>query len=443
LKEVVRFIATRSLLLTAAALSPACRQSRPIIDPAEPGARVTIGAVLPLTGNFKAFGEGGRQAVRLAAGELDKTDPRIRVAVRDSQGDVAGAVKAVEQLVLEDGAIAIIGPLFKSEATAAAETAQDLGVPLVAITSDRQVTSAGGYAFNAGLSPEDEMDALVAHAMDRLQLKSFAVLHPRIEYGEKMLQLFRERVEDRGGTLATVDSYEESDTTFTMLIRRLVQRHEPTKRSDYPQAIKKCKDAPDNFRKARCEREARDSLPPIIEFDALFIPDVHSRIALIAPAIAAEDIIVERDPRQLEKIEKTLGRKVRPITLLGTSAWNSPDLPKKAGRTVENAIFADVYLPTATDDATKKFVAGFQKHVGRTPQHHEAFLYDATRFVRDVLMADLPSSTNDLRAAMHDVSTFHGVTGDLSFAGGNGGQRTIKVLTIEDQTIREVKRDDG
>ena len=74
----------------------ACRQSRPIIEPVEPGKQVTIGAVLPLSGDLAAFGEGGQQAVRLAVKEKDR---RLRVAVRDSLGDASGAAKAVEELV--------------------------------------------------------------------------------------------------------------------------------------------------------------------------------------------------------------------------------------------------------------------------------------------------------------------------------------------------------
>jgi ABC-type branched-subunit amino acid transport system substrate-binding protein len=436
----------RALAAGALAISlAACRPSRPIIDPAEPGARVTIGAALPLSGRLKAIGEGGRDAVRLAAGELDeRADPRIQIAVRDTQGDAAGAAKAVEDLVLGDGAIAIVGPLIRSEATAAAEKAQELGVPLVALTSDRQVTSAGAYVFHAGLSPEDEMDALVSHAMDELRLTTFAVLHPRIEYGERMLQLFRERVKEKGGTIRAIESYEAEETTFTEPIQRLVQRDAPAERADYRSAIAKCKDARDSYRKARCEREERENLPPIIEFDAIFIPDGHEKIALIAPAVVAEDIIVERDPTRLKQIEKTLGREVEPITLLGTSAWNSPELAKKAGRAVESAIFADAYFDAATEDEiTSAFVAGFRKHFGRRPQHQDALLYDATRFIVDLLAAERPATTNELRNAMHELRGFRGVTGEISFADGTQARRKLKILTIEKQAIREVRRDEG
>lgn len=399
---------------------------------------MTIGVALPLSGRLRAFGEGGRDAARLAAGTVEDGDPRVRIAFRDTEGDAAGAAQAVEDLVLKDGAVAIVGPLFRSEATAAAEKAQELGVPLMALTGDRDVTSAGAYVFHAGLAPEEEVDALVSHAMEDLGLKTFAVLHPRMEYGDRMLVLFRERVEDRGGKLQGVESYDPEATTFTEPIERLVQRHDLSERPEYRRALARCKDAPDAYRRARCKEEARESVPPIIEFDGLFIPDGYKTIALIAPAVAAEDIIVARDPRVLEKIEKTLGRKVHPVTLLGTSAWSSPELAKKAGRTVENAIFADVPFGAPTNDATRRFTASFRKHFKRSPRRHEALLYDATRFVRAVLTMEKPSTTDDLRAAIHAFRGFRGVTGEISFEDGNEAVRKLVILTIEDRTIREV-----
>lgn len=398
---------------------------------------MTIGVALPLSGKLRAFGESGRDAVRLAAGELDKEDRQIRIALRDTRGESAGAAKAVEELVLQDGAVAVVGPLFRSEATAAAEKAQELGVPLIALTGDRDVSDAGGYVFHAGLAPEDEMEALVSYAMDDLGLTRFAVLHPQIEYGERMLKLFRERVEDKGGTIVGVESYEAKATTFTKPIRRLVQRDEPSNRPDYRRLVARCKDAPDSYRKARCEKEAQEKIPPIIEFEGLFIPDGHRKVALIAPAVAAEDIVVARDPRVLEKIERTLGREVHPITLLGTSAWSSPGLGKKAGRAVENAIFADVSFGDAGDDVARAFKAVFRRRFQRSPKRHEALLYDATRFIRAALTTAPPASTDDLRAALHQVQGFRGATGEISFEHGTEAERRFEILTFENGAIRK------
>ena len=106
---------------------------------------------------------------------------------------------------------------------------------------------------------------------------------------------------------------------------------------------------------------------------------------MISAALAFEDIIVETDPKYLKKIEKTLDRKVKPVTLLGASGWNSPDLPEKAERNVENAVFTDAFFAGSDDKATAQFVGEYQKKYRRTPTVVEALAYDSARIVRQVL----------------------------------------------------------
>lgn len=405
--------------------------------PAQRDDRFTIGVPLPLSGKLKAYGEGCRDAVRLAAGELEKApDRRVRVVVRDSKGESAGASKAVEDLVTIDGATAIVGPIFRAEAASAAERAQDLGVPLVALSADAGVTRAGDFVFQAGISPELELDALVAHAMGTLGMKSFAVLHPRAEYGERLVKLFCERVERRGGAVRKIVSYGSEDTTFTDPIRQLVHLDALAGREDYQRAIQKCKEQPDAYRRARCEREAQHNVPPIIEFEGLFIPDGYKNVSLVALALAAEDVVVERDPEMLQRIEKALRRKVQPITLLGTSAWNSPELTARAGRSVENAIFPGVLLDGSDDAAARELVAGFRGHFARRPDLQEALLYDAVRFVRKVLAVEHPATAAEVREALRTAPAVHGATGDLSFNDGAEARRVLPILTVKGQAIR-------
>jgi ABC-type branched-subunit amino acid transport system substrate-binding protein len=204
-----------------------CRQGRSIPSPTEPGVGRILGAVLPLSGKLAAFGERGRDAVRLAAGELDRgPDPGPTVRAGDSKGEGPAAAAAVAALIEEDGAIAIVGPLFRMEATPAADKAQELAVPLITVTGDAQVTAAGDYVFRLGVTPEDEVEALLAEAIDRRGGSRFAVLHPAGEYGQRMRDVFQQAVEARGGSVVAIESYPEDATTSTDPIRRLVQRDE-------------------------------------------------------------------------------------------------------------------------------------------------------------------------------------------------------------------------
>ncbi len=395
----------------------------------------TIGVLAPVTGKLRSYGESVLEAVRLASGELtERGGGELNIVVRDTKGDPVEAAKAVHDLVHVDGAIAIVGALFRVEAEGAAEKAQELGVPLVALTADEGVTEIGPYVLRLGLTNSAQMEALVAHAVDVLGMKRFAILYPRHPYGEEMLHLFWDRVDARRGEIRSVQSYGAEDTTFTEVIRQLVGRDSPEARADLAQALRECRDL-SGVKRSRCEKEAQNQVKPIIDFDALFIPDYPRTLALVAPALAAEDIIVEREPRYLRRIEKTLGRKITPITLLGASGWNSPALPEKAGRYVENALFPDAFFPGEDTRDVQGFVDTFKAQFGKSPALPEALFYDAIRVIRQVVRAKSPATREDMRAALREVHDFPGVTGKVSFRTSNDVARQVHILTIKDGQI--------
>jgi len=397
----------------------------------------TIGVLVPASGKLKAYGDSVLQAVRLASGELSKKGGvEINIVVRDSKGDAAESAKAVQDFVTVDGAIAVVGALFRVEAEGAAAKAQELGVPLITLTAEEGITEVGPYVLRAGLTNASQMDALVHYTMDILGMKRFAILYPRHPYGEELLHLFWDRVEQKKGEITGVQSYAAEETTFTESVKALVGRDVLELRGDYHLALKECGKQPDSYRKARCERNVVTDLKPIIDFDGLFIPDYPRTLALVAPALASEDIIVEQDARYIRRIEKTLGRKVEPVTLLGANGWNSPSVPEKAGRYVENALFTDGFFAAGETKETAEFVTEFRKAYNRTPGLPEALFYDAIRMVRAVITAQSPPHREAMRQGLRTLTNFTGVTGKMSFAESADVKREVQILTIKDGSIQ-------
>lgn len=398
-----------------------------------------IGVLLPLSGKNRVYGESALQAIRLAfEAEEGKKASSIALVVRDTKSDRVAAAQAVEELVLQEGVIAIVGPMFTNESQPAAFKAQELGVPLLTISSADEVGNVGPYVFRNGLTYKAQAEALVSYAMDVAGMKTFAVLYPRHPYGEELLHLFWDEVEKRKGEIRGVESYGTEDTTFAAQVKSLVARDVLGMRSDYRKAIEECDKQPDNYRKARCRDRATQEVRPLVDFDGLFIPDYPPKIALISAALAFEDIIVEKDPRQLKKIEKTLGREVTPVTLLGASGWNSSELPEKAQRNVENAVFVDAFFSGAEDKPTVELVNTFQKKLKRTPSVVEALAYDSAMILRGVVEGESPATRDAMREGLRRVAKFPGVTGQTSFTESPDAKKKVRLLTIKEGRIQEI-----
>lgn len=370
------------------------------VSGADPG---VIGVVLPLSGRYQAFGDRLLHGLVLAAGVFSGPqpgDPPLRLAIRDSAGEPAAAVRAVEELVAQEKAIAIVGPLIPAAATEAAKAAQRLGVPLLALSQRPKLTEAGPFVFRPFTTGARQAQAIAQQAMEREGLSRFAILYPDDPSGTEMMEAFRAEVLARGGTIVDAVGFQPTQTDFGREIRRLA----------------KVTAAP------RTRRPRPGEPPPAprvtIDFDALFIPAFYDRVALIAPQLAFYD--------------------VKGIRLLGVAGWNSQDLVREAREHVQGSLFVDPFWAESPNPAIREFVDRFKARFDRSPTILEAQAYDALRILLDTLRRARPTSREALRQALSQVQGFPGLTGPFAFSPDREPVRPMLLLTIENRRIRQV-----
>ena len=288
----------------------------------------TVGVVLPLTGKQAATGYKSLHGVQLGLGVYGKVQSGLRLAVIDSEGNPDVARRAVERLVIEDGAIAIIGGLLSKTAGAEAAKAQELGVPAIMLSQKSGVTQTGDAIFRNAFTSQMQVQRLVEIAMNDLKLSRFAILFPNDAYGTEYANLFWDEVSSRGGSIVGAQPYDPKVHDFRPYVQRLAGLYYVEDRyEEYRVALKK-------WQQKNPKRSLRTSAPtfedlvgPIVDFDALFVPDRADAARLIAPTLPLYDL-----------------NKVR---LLGTNLWNRPELVEHKNRDIERAIFVDALSPSA------------------------------------------------------------------------------------------------
>ncbi|HEY1908498.1 MAG TPA: penicillin-binding protein activator, partial [Myxococcaceae bacterium] len=324
-RDIPKLKSTLQSLLSNAPGSPYTAEAQEMLARADRVGQVrgrTLGVLLPLTGKYKAFGEAVMRGIRLGLKGSD-----VELVVKDTQGDGTRAATAVEELVFNDGAVAAIGPLFIEDSKRAALVAQDLGLPLLTLTRSEDVTDIGPFVFRNMLTYSAQTQALVDWATKVMGYKSFAMLYPNTPYGVEMTNDFWDQVLAQGAAVRGAESYTSDQTTFTSQAKKLVGRYYLEDRRDYFEEVQEAtKDVKDSYRRRKAVEKAKSKLDPIVDFEALFIPDEWQRVGLVAPALAVEDIITNTcDPKEIENLKKTTGKKdIRTVTLLGGNGWNSP-----------------------------------------------------------------------------------------------------------------------
>ena len=407
-------------------LAQALAHAAPSVD----GASGTIGVALPLTGRFARFGEESLQGVLLAAGIFgeDTGGRRVRVLVRDTAGRPERAARAVQELAAE-GVVAIIGPLLKGECEAAASAAQSAGVPLLALTASEEVAAARSQVFRVRTRPEEEVQTLVYHAIRNLGAQRFAILYPRDSYGLGLRRLFWRAVEDQGGRIVGVASYDPDATDFEQPIRHLVGYSLLTEKEK--EALKEREKLERRARRLPAEEasalreEARamtgpneEALPPIVDFDAIFIPESYGKVVLIAPQLAFHEAVG--------------------ATLLGTNAWNNRDLTEIGREHVDGAYFTVHYYGESSLAPVRDFAAGFDRAYASPPDAFAAQAYDATNLVLVQLARDR-TTREDVREGMLTVTSYPGVTGVIRMGSDGNARKRPFLLGVQRGRVRAVE----
>jgi branched-chain amino acid transport system substrate-binding protein len=394
-----------------AAVSPAEVKSLPAAPPetAPPAIkppsgklnRNALGCVLPLSGQYAAWGNKALNAILLSAKMFDKQNKTSwEVIVEDSEGLPDKTKAAIARLANDKNVMAIIAVTETSEAVDAAREANKWKVPIILITSKEGVTSAGQYVFQHFLTPTQQIKALVQYAFDDLNCAIFSVLYPNDDYGEEMVKLFRKEVTDIGGKVEKAIPYSKKETDFAEEIKKLTGR-----------AIKAKSKVNDD--------KNQPEEPPLVDFEALFIPDSYLRVKMITS--------------QLDFYN------VKGFKLLGTSLWHSPELLKNETSYLNEAVFTDSFFIDGFYPETTNFVDSYYAAYNRKPENIEALSFDTAGIIFSILENKNIKTRQELVAGLIKMENYNGATGNIYFDSNRVAQKTAFILKVREGKFEQAQ----
>jgi len=400
----------------------------------------TVGCLLPLSGSYSVFGQRALDGIELAlnrAGEMADGIP-FTIIVKDSRSDDGVTAEAIKQLDQQKVGT-ILGPM--SAAQSAGRYAQTRGVPIVVFTQREDVPDIGSYVFRNFITPQMQVQSLVTFAVENLGARRFAILYPDEKYGWRYMNLFWDQVVENGGTVNAVEAYDPSGTDFAEPIKKMTglfyeiptdlkqqslpspmpmpltlmaDRYLQDPLATIDPVVRICgvpldREALDDLGRRNVGRE--DQWNPIVDFDAVFIPDAPKKAGLVIPQLAYYDI--------------------RDVYLLGTNLWNSKTLLEMSGEYMKNTLITDAFFNGSSSEAVQTFVADFQDAFGRVPGVIEALAYDSAMMVFTTMRQTATDSRRELKQALLQMASFQGVTGPTRFQPNGEVEKSLQMLRIE------------
>jgi ABC-type branched-subunit amino acid transport system substrate-binding protein len=234
--------------------------------------------------------------------------------------------------------------------------------------------------------------------------------------GEESSQYFWDAVESMGGQIVGIESYSPTETDFREVVDKLSGLYYTEARQSELDELARQREV-NKIKKRNRKTEQYFSLPPIVDYDAVFIADDAKISGQILPTFAYRD--------------------VEHVQFLGTSTWNSAELISRADKNAEGALFTDAFFPGSQSERVRKFIDQFKTQFGSDPNGMDAMAYDAGLVVvKAIEAAGSNYSRSDLLDKIRNTKNLRGVTGNISFKDGQL-MRNLRILSIQGGQIVE------
>ena len=423
-----------------------------------------LGLLLPLTGPYRQVGEELYAGVQLANEEAGEPFELIVADTGFDYGDLpisddlggdmsenpgSGLLRVVHgtRQLLDDGVVAIIGPVFSSSSVAAAVVAENAGVPLlVPLSQQSGLDSLGRHIFQLSTIPETQGRILGEYATLVLGFEHLVVIAPLSDYGWSFEREFTRVAEFNGGKVVHADWYipnqtkdfrrvfeeirqvgfglmpppEDSTAVADSLEWTPLADEEP---SFLTELLRGLEEEPDPVEEAEEEEAPPDS-------SEIFIDAIDGIVVVVESFDDAKTIAPQVFFHRLQ------------TQILGNDIWYDPEAIRQMRpgdrKDLEGAIFVSARQEESA--TARSFVNTFRKRFARDPSY-AAPGYDAARLIAEGWNLG-HSDSGALSDWLAGVSYYEGASGIISFSTGDSAYSELTLLKIDRAKVRPLGEGD-
>ena len=338
---------------------------------------VTIGAVLPLTGEGSVYGQPVKKGVELAFEQLqakgDFPHP-LALEVFDSESNPEKAKQLAEQLY-EGGALAVIGGVITPEALEMVSVADKYNQVLISPSaSSPELTGISKNFYRVFPSDAREGATMGNFATQKLKAERVVILAKEHPYARGIQQQFREQFEQFGGEVLELIEFPSVPSDLTGLVERVM------------------------------------TLEPDAVYLAAYAPDL------------AKMIVGLRD----------LGYKG---TIFTTSAFAAPEIIEQVGKPAEGVFLTQAaFDPESEDPKVQEFVVAYREKYGANPDLYAVHGYDAMLVLAEAAKTGdfMPS---EFWSRIRSLRDFVGATGTVQFDERGDVQKFPRVYVVNNGAL--------
>lgn len=353
---------------------------------------MTIGVVLPLSGDKKNFGQRALFGIDAALRDLKERNPNIpnyKVIVKDSEGSGVVGAHQVKELVEKDFASIIIGGLFSLEATKEFSVAKRRGVFFISLSQiymDKE--DKDHLLLEVPGSIESQVNQLFESQITKQFGNRAAIVFPESKRGKAYVNEFWRKANLLNIPVTGVYSYDSKASDFREPVKNLLGLN-------YPRARKEEYEVLEEIYSLEASKSTRriQVLKPHLDFDWVFIPSYPMEAIQIIPSFTYYDAFN--------------------VPIVGGPSWRSRRLSQESYK-FKNIYFVGDDVKEVSNQLSQSF---YQKY-GKKLRLIELRSYDSMGIAMNILGQGQFASRDELDMAIRGLNNIEGQTGSWGLVDG-------------------------
>lgn len=292
---------------------------------------VRIGVLGPLTGDLAYAGQYQLRGAQLKAAQINAQQKAIKIEIiaEDDESKCDRSVSAARKLITRDKIHALLGAWQSTCTIAVVPITKQAKIPQYTTSVAGPVTRQNSeWIFRVGLQTSALNRATIEYAAKTLNVKRFAILSSNEELGKALAQTSEAVLKDMKLPLVAKEEFARGDRDFSGQLGRI--------------------------KSANAD-------------------------AIILGTGIQEPAIVVRQAREMGLKVQLLG---------GDTVMGNPKFVELAGRDIEGAIFATVFIPADNVSGFSEFIGEYRKMFGDTPDPWAGQFYDAVGIIYEAVKAN-------------------------------------------------------
>jgi branched-chain amino acid transport system substrate-binding protein len=374
-----------ALIITAGWLRTADSETLAQRDAGVTRSMITIGAVLPLTGDAAQWGIPPRNGAQLAIDEVNQANvtngPVLALSVEDDRCQPTDGVSAFNKLMATAAPPIVLGAVCSSVTLAIAPLAERRAVVLISPASTSpKLTNAGDFVFRVVPSDDLRGKIFAEYVFRDRGLRKVAILYVNNEGGVGNRNSFNDRFTELGGSVSLEEVYAQGSTDIRTQITKI-----------------KASDAS----------------------------------AVIVVSYPQDTVLVMQQAREL-RLDKPL--------FFQTEAVEDPNVLREAGDAANGAVYILPAPPIGPSADT--FVKAYVSKFGKKPELFAAEAYDIVKLVAKAASSTQgPVTGSSIQQYLYSLKNYSGASGTITIDehGDVIKPFAIKVIKNAEPTTLEVK----